>query len=136
LDRAIGECHRVLEDGGLLFLDVPAFESLTSAHDELVHTARRFTRRQLCDLLRAHGFAIRRACYWNTLLFPLIWLVRRSGLSRTGRDFGGPRRPAGLRNALLDWLMRLEFVLFRCVALPFGVSLSCVAEKTGRTLAK
>ena len=127
LDCAIEECRRVLCDGGLLFLDVPAFEFLSSAHDEAVHTARRFTRRQVCDLLRAHGFEIRRISYWNTLLFPLIWLARRGRLSRTGRDF---ERLKGLRNSLLDLVMRLEFALFRCVSLPFGVSLSCVAAKS------
>lgn len=126
VERAINECHRVLRDGGLLFLDVPAFDSLTSAHDEAVHTARRFTRRQVCKLLRAHGFEIRRISYWNALLFPLIWLVRRARFSRTGRDF---ERSSGIRNRLLDMVMRLEFALFWCVPLPFGVSLTCVAMK-------
>jgi SAM-dependent methyltransferase len=127
--RAIEECRRVLSAGGLLFLDLPAYNFLASAHDEAVHTARRFTRREVCNLLRAHGFRVRRISYWNTLLFPLIWLLRWTGISSTGRDFGGGTKPSGLLNSLLDFVMRLEFLLFRQVCLPFGVSISCVAVK-------
>ena len=129
LDRAIDECHRVLCDGGLLFLELPAYNFLSSAHDEAVHTARRFTQREVCDLLQSHGFQIYRISYWNTLLFPLIWLARRSGLARSGRDFGGGKSPSGLLNSLFDLIMRFEFAFFRWLALPFGVSLSCVASK-------
>lgn len=129
LDRAVRECHRVLCDGGLLFLELPACNFLSSAHDETVYTARRFTQREVCDLLRANGFQVRRISYWNTFLFPLIWLVRRFGISKSGRDFRGGKRPSALLNGMLDFIMQVEFRLFQRLRLPFGVSISCVASK-------
>jgi SAM-dependent methyltransferase len=131
VNEAVRECRRVLRDDGLLLLDLPAFRSLASPHDEAVYTARRFTRRELCDLLHAHGFQVRRLTYWNTLLFPVIWLLRRSRLSRTGRDFRHGQ-PTGVANGVLDFVMRLEICLLRRIDLPFGVSISCVASKRGR----
>ncbi len=129
MDQALRESHRVLRDGGLLFLDLPAFSFLTSPHDEAVHTARRFTKSEVLDLVRANGFEVRRITYWNTLLFPLIWLVRFSGMSKSGRDFGDGKPPAGLTNSILDLVMRAEFFLLRRTSLPFGVSISCVAVR-------
>lgn len=129
LDQAVRECHRVLCDGGVLLLELPACKSLSSAHDEAVVTARRFTKSEVCKLLRAHGFRVLRVSYWNTLLFPLIWLARRSGVLASGRDFGAGQGPSEVVNGILDFIMRIEFGVFQRMPLPFGVSLSCVAMK-------
>lgn len=129
VDQAVRECHRVLREGGVLLLELPAGKSLSSAHDVAVFTARRFTKREVCEILRAHGFRVLRASYWNTLLFPVIWVVRRLGVLKSGRDFGESSGPSPLVNGILDLIMRVEFCLFRRVSLPFGVSLSCVAVK-------
>ena len=130
VEDALQEFHRVLRPGGWLFIDVPAFKSLHSPHDEAVLTARRFTRGMLREQLSSNGFTIRRMSYWNSFLFPLVWLVRRFGLVRSGRDFGPERSPGGLVNSSLNLLLALEFQLSRLLRLPFGVSLAVVAQKT------
>ncbi|MFP6621568.1 MAG: class I SAM-dependent methyltransferase [Pirellulaceae bacterium] len=130
VDDALQEFHRVLRPGGWLFIDVPAFKFLHSPHDEAVLTARRFTRGMLREQLSSNGFTIRRMTYWNSFLFPLVWLVRRFGLVRSGRDFGPERSPGGLVNSSLNLLLALEFQLSRLLRLPFGVSLAVVAQKT------
>lgn len=127
--QALQEFHRVLEPGGWLFVDVPAFASLTSPHDEAVFTARRFTRSMLRDQLNRNGFEIRRTTYWTTFLFPLVWLARRFRLVRSGRDFDRGRLPLGLINLCLNGLMYIEFQLARLISLPFGVSLTIAAQK-------
>ena len=76
-DRALAEFHRVLRPGGLLVLNLPAFQWLYSAHDVRVHTRRRFTAEDVGALLAAAGFAEVRARYWNSLLFPLMVLQRK-----------------------------------------------------------
>jgi SAM-dependent methyltransferase len=134
VDRAVRECHRVLREGGVLLLELPACKSLSSAHDAAVFTARRFTKREVCEMLRTHGFRVLRAGYWNTLLFPVIWFVRKLGVLKSGRDFGDSGGPSPLVNGILDFVMRIEFCLFRRMSLPFGVSLSCVAVKTAESL--
>jgi SAM-dependent methyltransferase len=136
VDLALRECHRVLRDGGFLLLELPAYKFLGSAHDEAVDTARRFTRREVVDSLCRNGFTVRRATYWNTLLFPMIWLIRAFKLMRSGRDFGPGRGPSPAINALLDAIMRVEFLLLKCFPLPFGVSISCVAQKASAPMAQ
>jgi len=127
---ALQEFNRVLPPGGWLFIDVPAYESLRSAHDDAVLTARRFNAKMIRDELTSHGFEIRRLTYWTSLLFPLAWIARRLRLLRSGRDFDQGRLPNGLINGTLNGLMFLEFQLARLISLPFGVSLAVVAQKT------
>ena len=129
VDKALQEFHRVIEPGGWLFIDVPAFASLSSPHDEAVFTARRFTRTMLRDQLHRNGFEIRRMSYWTTILFPLVWLVRRLRIIRSGRDFDEGRLPLGVINFSLNALMFMESQLARLIPLPFGVSLAVAAQK-------
>jgi SAM-dependent methyltransferase len=130
-EAALRELHRVLRPGGVLLVDVPAFASLWSAHDDAVMTARRFTAPELRRLVAAAGFEVLRLTYWNTLLFPAVWAARRLGLLASGRDLDAEERPGRLRGALLDTAMRAEAWLWRRRPLPFGVSLHCVARRAG-----
>ena len=76
-DRALAEFRRVLRPGGVLVLNLPAFQWLYSAHDIRVHTSRRFTAEGVRALLAAAGFSEVRTRYWNSLLFPLMVLQRK-----------------------------------------------------------
>ncbi len=125
------ELRRVLRPGGLLLINLPAYEFLHSAHDDAVLTARRFTMSNVRQLLLAGGFDIRRLTYWTTLLFPVAVVARTFGGSRTGRDFDA-EAPARLKNAALGAIMSLELSMLRWVSLPFGVALFAVAEKIDR----
>ncbi|MBX7168146.1 MAG: class I SAM-dependent methyltransferase [Pirellulales bacterium] len=127
--RVLDEFRRVLRTGGSIFLELPAFEFLASPHDEAVMTARRFTRGSARRLIEAHGFRLRRATYWNTLLFPLAVAARTLRLSRGGRDFEAFEHGEPWTNRVFDAIMRAEFALLKRFDLPFGVSLALVAER-------
>ncbi len=123
---AVREMHRVLRPGGVLLINVPAFEFLHSAHDDAVMTARRFRRPEIRQLLLNEHFKIRRLTYWTTLLFPLAVLARTFGGSKMGRDF----ESTGLwSQKALGAIMSLELRLLRNVSFPFGVALLAVARK-------
>ena len=124
---AMRELGRVLRPDGLLFVNVPAFRFLHSAHDEAVMTARRFTKKEIRSLLVANGFAIRRLTYWTTLLFPLAVLARTLGGSKMGRDFESAE--TSLMHRFFAKIMTLELSLLRSVSFPFGVALFAVARK-------
>lgn len=126
--QVLEEFHRVLKPGGLIFLELPAFEFLTSPHDVAVMTARRFTRPAAKQLLQAHGFDIVRATYWNTLLFPLAVAARTLKLSGEGRDFADFDRGEPWTNRVFDIVMRVESGLLRLAPMPFGVSLALVGR--------
>jgi len=126
----LAEFRRVLADGGLLFLELPAYASLYSTHDDAVMTARRFTAAQVRHDVESAGFRVLHLTYWNSLLLPAIWFARRVlPSSKKESDFKDGTPPAGLLNTMLDWSMRAEFGLLRVANLPAGVSISCVAVK-------
>src|SRR2546423_796179 len=127
LSRAMSELHRVLRPGGLLFINVPAFRFLHSRHDDAVMTARRFTKRELGELLERNHFRIRRLSYWTTLLFPLAVAARTLGASEMGRDFGTVEVSPLQR--LLAKIMRIELTLLKRFSFPFGVALFALARK-------
>jgi SAM-dependent methyltransferase len=128
--RAIADLHRCLAPGGVLVLNLPAYDWLMSAHDRAVHTARRYTRTRLTRLLREAGFASITTSYWNTLLFPLMVLRRKLfTTSRTTSDVMVYPAPI---EALFRTVMRLEtWALGIGVPLPFGGSVLAAAVKHG-----
>jgi SAM-dependent methyltransferase len=128
---AVREACRVLRPGGLLVVNVPAFEWLRGRHDVAVHTRRRYRRLELQELLTAHGFAVNQLMYWNALFLPLVFVVRRL-LSRE-------RKAAVARSDLislprsLNWLLTrlllLDTWICGTVKVPFGTSVFSVASK-------
>ena len=75
--QALSEMVRVLAPGGVLLVNLPAFDWLRSAHDIRVQNARRFTDGGTRDLLAAAGLTGIRTCYWNALLLPLMVAQRK-----------------------------------------------------------
>ena len=130
---AAHEAHRVLRPGGMLILNLAAFEFLKGAHDCAVDVDRRYTRGQVRALLRGANFEIERSTYWNAAFTPPIALLR--WLSRLRPSLKAPRsdfRPLPLFvNAALRRLAVLELSASRHLSLPFGTSVLAVARKHG-----
>lgn len=123
-----------LRPGGLLVLQVPAFQALRSTHDDAVQTRRRYTRPEVAALLRSAGFRLELATYRVSLLFPAIAVLR---LGRRLIAAGGgtadarsdTRLPGAAMNRLLLGIMRFEDRLLRVVRLPFGTSVFALGRR-------
>jgi len=126
--RAAREARRCLVPGGLLLVNVPAFDWLASYHDRRVHGARRFTRDGLRELLADAGFGDVVVRYWNSLLFPVMVLRRlRPGADDSHSDV---RVPAAPLNATLGAVVALERRLARHgLRFPAGGSVLAVARR-------
>lgn len=131
--RGLREMTRVLKPGGMLLMNLPAYEFLRGDHDAAVHTRNRYTRGHLRAMLVDAGLRIERLTYRNTFLFPAAAGVRL-GQRLFRRPTGPPRSDLHslptLLNRALTWPLLMENFLFRLgVRLPFGLSLYGVARK-------
>ncbi|RAI60531.1 class I SAM-dependent methyltransferase [Roseicella frigidaeris] len=123
--QALPELRRVLCPGGVLVLNLPAFDWLRSGHDVEVQNARRFTARGVAAMLARVGLAGIRLRYWNSLLLPLM-VARRKLVARamtTRSDVA--RYPAWLDDSL-HATTRLERRL-RAIGIPFPAGGSVLA---------
>ena len=127
---ALREAHRVLRVGGVLAANVPAFEWLRGTHDAAVNTARRYRRRELGRLLNAAGFAVGRVVYWNALLLPVAFVMRRVRHGARGSHPVSDLAP--LPHAIdsaLGGVLAVERRLAGWMPLPFGTSLFAVVTQ-------
>lgn len=125
---ALAELRRCLRPGGVLVLNLPAYDWLKSAHDSRVHNARRFTRAEVRRLLAEAGLRPVWAGYWNTLLFPLM-AARRLAARGDGAKSDVMPYPAPL-DALFAGVAAFErWLIRRGARMPFGGSVIVVARK-------
>ncbi len=125
----LGALRALLRPGGHLLVTVPAYSWLWSAHDERHHHHRRYTRGALRQVVSDAGFALCRATYFNTLLFPLaatVRLVNAATGALANVDDAVPPPPV---NAILRAAFAAEGRLLRHLSLPFGLSILCIARR-------
>lgn len=128
--RAVAEFRRVLRPGGLLVLNVAAYQWLLSYHDRAVGQSRRFARGEVRALLSAQGLAPLAATYWNALLFPAMVLRRK--VFPSGGGGSDVRALPGPLDALCGGAVALERAAIRAGAsLPFGGSVLALARREG-----
>jgi SAM-dependent methyltransferase len=131
--QGLCEMVRVLKRGGLLVINLPAYEFLRSRHDAVIHTKTRYTRSRLRTLLEEVGLRQARITYRNTFLFPAAALMRCSQkLTRMTRaEPKSDLRPLpGFLNRALARLLFVENRLIRQgMSMPFGLSLFCIVFK-------
>jgi hypothetical protein len=119
--------HRCLLPEGILVLNLPAYPWLLSGHDRAVHNVRRYTSKNIQELLTAAGFVDVQTTYWNTILFPLMVLHRMLPSKTNDSDVRLFARPV---ETIFRTIMRFEtFILSHGFTLPFGGSVIATAIK-------
>lgn len=128
---ALCEVHRVLKPGGRILATVPAYPSLWSGHDVALMHFRRYVAREVRQRFAAAGLRVEKLSYAMTLLYPIVWLVRR--WSRLCGQNAPPKASLvpvpGFANRLLVGLLAVENALIRRINMPFGVTVFCMAER-------
>jgi len=140
-DRAVAEMVRVLADGGVLLISVPAYQWAWTSFDVRNHHHRRYTRRRAVAALERHGLEILRSTYVFSSTFPIFAVQRlatraRAWVAKQGREPGagialphvGPRR-----ERLLLRLCGVDRRLLRTRDLPVGSSVVVAARKPRAT---
>ncbi|ULX53336.1 methyltransferase [Cupriavidus taiwanensis] len=117
---------RLLKAGGAVFITVPAYQWLWSAHDVYLHHQRRYSKRSLHKLASRCGLHVERMSYFNTMLFPLAVAARMGDRLRGSRHATGASLPAAPVNHVLHRVFRAERHWLARGSLPFGISLMAV----------
>ena len=131
-DRAaLREIRRVLKDGGLLCLTVPAYSFLWSEEDERRGHCRRYRASELRGKLTACGFEVQRASYFVTAPFVPLALARmaKSIVHTSSSRDGVPTRSARVARTAMTALLDLERQVLHHINLPFGTVVVCWARK-------
>jgi SAM-dependent methyltransferase len=137
--RAVAELWRVTRPGGLILLVAPAYRwLLTEQHHRAVHASRRYSRRELVDLLCQQPVEILRVTHLFATLFPLIATYRLAlRLLDRHRPDDEPARSELQRlpsvvNSLFTCIMNVERRVARQVDLPFGSSIIVLGQKLSK----
>jgi SAM-dependent methyltransferase len=134
---ALQEFARVLRPGGVLFLQLPAYQWLRSHHDEAVHTGHRYTATEVRRLIAGSGLRVRRVTYANCLLLPAAaaWRAMNrfipGGVSSERSDVRPLAAPV---NRLMRAALGFEAPFLARRNLPFGLSVIAVAQRPASAL--
>ncbi|NLS92065.1 MAG: class I SAM-dependent methyltransferase [Planctomycetaceae bacterium] len=124
-----------MEPGGLVMINLPAYQWLFSRHDVAVGTRQRFTARQVGRFLESVGLKVDLLTYRLCALFPAVVLARlpsmliapRAGEVRSDLASTNPWTGRCLTR-ILSWENRL---ILRGVRFPWGSSVFAVARRIG-----
>jgi len=127
-DRAslISMAHK-LKPGGRILLTVPAHPWMWSAHDEVNHHKRRYTKRSFRAVIAEAGLKLETLSYFNSLLFPVAAASRLAGRITGNKDSDDALPPAPL-NRLLETIFRAEAYAIGRLPFPPGVSLAAIVS--------
>jgi SAM-dependent methyltransferase len=131
--KALRELYRVMNRGGMLILNLPAYDFLRGKHDEAVHTRHRYTIKELGEKIKKTGFRIEKITYRNTFLFPIAVIKKtlENILGISSKKRGSDLKPLSpLPNMILTNLLTFESKLLSSgLNFPFGLSIFCIARK-------
>jgi SAM-dependent methyltransferase len=124
--------QEALRPGGILIMNLPAFESLRRAHDTVVQTVRRLRKEDLQPLLRKSGFETELLTY----RLPALYFAIRLRKALVGRETEAPESDLKVISPGLDsilwWMNWLENrAILAGLRLPVGSSLFVVGRKPG-----
>jgi len=126
--------YKVCKPGGYLLLSVPAYQFLWGEHDVVANHKRRYTKKQLRNIVEKNGFRVERITYFNMLLLPAAIIFRygkklftfsRKGISH---DLHFTNKP--IFRLLFYNIFKLEEKLLKYYDFPCGASIFCVARKS------
>ena len=122
-----------MKKGGIAVVTIPAFNFLWSNHDVLLHHFRRYNTISIKEKILKCNFDIIYISYFNTFLFPFIFIYRlvKNFLKIKNTK---PKRTNIIRipifiNKLLISILSLEARILKNIKFPIGVSIFTIIKK-------
>ncbi len=131
-DNCLKDAARILKDGAVVILTVPAYQFLYNPVADEDHR-KRYCAKEVRKLVEDAGLEVLKLTYFNTFLFPLMLaqrLVQKHFFTKPGgageRFF--PKYP-GYFEGFFDVVFRLERFPLKHINLPCGGSILCISRK-------
>ncbi len=121
--------YKLLVPEGKIIITVPAYMFLWTSFDEMNEHKRRYTLTELKRKLIQTGFTIEKISYYNTLLFPVVFVVRLLNKVFNRDSATDIEMPNSIVNSTLAKIFGIEKYFLRLLNLPFGVSVIAVVSK-------
>jgi SAM-dependent methyltransferase len=122
----VAEFARITAPGGIVCVMEPGGRRLWRGHDEVTHTARRFSRGDLRSMMEGAGLEVLRATGAYSFLVPPAYVLGKLERGAAKSDVG--RNESGLFG-VLGALAAAERAVLRRWNLPFGLSVLAVGSK-------
>lgn len=123
--------YNSLKPGGILILNLAAFDILKRKHDEYVYTKRRYRIKPLTKKMKNIGFKIKKASYRMPILFFIILIqklvIKISNVKEQKSDM---KEISPVINKIFTFLGAIEnYYLLKVGYIPFGSSVFVIAKK-------
>lgn len=127
--KILSDSKKLLKNKGLILITDSALNFLKSSHDEAVQGARRYSLKQMTDLLEKQEFKILRATYSFATLFPAV-AFKRLILEKVSKPKTSDvtETPPFLNN-LLKNILKIEAGIVKHLDMPIGTSIIVLAQK-------
>lgn len=121
----LSKLYPTLKNNGIIFITVPAFQFLWSKHDVALSHYRRYSKKQLQEILKNVNLKPLNSGYFMTLLFLPVLFHRIFNKSKE------PTTDLVKLPKILNYLLTKIFLIESKLIgyMPFGVSLYCIAKK-------
>lgn len=117
---------QVVENGGLIFITVPAGEYLFGFHDEMLGHFRRYNKKTFKDLLGfSKGVKVLNLRYFGFTMIPIAYLYSCLLKRSYPIDSGKQNFTGKIKNLILKAVLSID----KYLPMPFGTSLFCVLER-------
>jgi len=128
--KALAEFKRVLKSGSILYLQEPAYNWLKSSHDVAIEAERRFTRKEVKELITSADFKIIKCSYFNSILLIPIILKRLYGKLFKDYHLSSDVKPLPqIFNKFFLAILTTEKKVIDSFDFPFGLSIICLSKK-------
>ena len=122
----VNEFSRVVKPGGLVCLMEPGGKRLWRGHDDVTHTARRFSLAEMRSMVHVAELDLVRATGAFSFLVPPAAVM---GVLERGKNKSDVGRNEGGLGGTLGQIARAERALLRKTNLPFGLSVIAMGRK-------
>lgn len=127
--EAINSLRELLVEDGIVIITVPAYMFLWSSHDAVHEHKRRYTKKELEQKIKISGFNVIKSSYYNTLLFPPIFLARFINKILKIKEHSDAQMPNKFINEVLKGIFSVEKIILKHFNMHFGVSIVMVVRK-------